>query len=87
MSQLARAAISRNPLQRLKHKRLGGVFVRNVAQHDLLQPLSMALLAGLTGYAVQAGVNIAQAPGIMLFFVLLSSLDLSSRPDEAEEDD
>ena len=51
------------------------------------EPLSMALLAGLTGYAVQAGVNIAQAPGITLFFVLLSSLDLSSRPDEVEEDD
>lgn len=36
--------------------------------------LSLALAAGLLGYAVQAGVNIAQAPGISLFFVLLAAL-------------
>ena len=35
--------------------------------------LSGALLPGLAGYAVQAAVNIAQAPGIMLFFVLLAA--------------
>ena len=36
------------------------------------EPLSLALLAGLIGYAVQAAVNIAQAPGICLFFLLLA---------------
>lgn len=36
--------------------------------------LSFALAAGLVGYGVQALVNIAQAPGISLFFVLLSVL-------------
>ena len=35
--------------------------------------LAGALLPGLAGYAVQAAVNIAQAPGIMLFFVLLAA--------------
>ena len=35
--------------------------------------LSRALLPGLVGYAVQAAVNIAQAPGIMLFFTLLAA--------------
>ena len=35
--------------------------------------LSRALLPGLVGYAVQASVNIAQAPGIMLFFALLAA--------------
>ena len=34
--------------------------------------LSMALTAGLIAYAVQAAVNIAQAPGITLFFLLLA---------------
>ena len=34
--------------------------------------LSLALGAGLIGYGAQALVNIAQAPGIMLFFVLLA---------------
>lgn len=36
--------------------------------------LSFALAAGLLGYGVQALVNIAQAPGISLFFVLLAVL-------------
>ncbi len=35
--------------------------------------LSLALLAGLLGYAVQAAVNIAQTPGIAMFFVLLAA--------------
>ena len=35
--------------------------------------LSMSILCGLAGYTIQAGVNIAQAPGIMLFFVLLAA--------------
>ena len=35
---------------------------------------SFALAAGLLAYAVQALVNIAQAPGISLFFVLLAAL-------------
>ncbi len=34
--------------------------------------LSLALLAGLIAYAAQASVNIAQTPGIALFFVLLA---------------
>ena len=34
--------------------------------------LSMALAAGLIAYAVQAVVNIAQAPGITLFFLMLA---------------
>ena len=34
--------------------------------------LSLALLAGLLGYAAQAAVNIAQTPGIAMFFVLLA---------------
>ena len=34
--------------------------------------LSLALFAGLFGYAVQAGVNIAQAPGICLFSILFA---------------
>ena len=37
-------------------------------------PLFGALLAGTAGYAVQAAVNIAQTPGIALFFVLLAIL-------------
>lgn len=36
--------------------------------------LAFALAAGLLGYGVQALVNIAQAPGISLFFVLLAVL-------------
>ena len=36
------------------------------------EPLALALLAGLLGYAVQAAVNIAQTPGIALFFLLLA---------------
>ena len=36
--------------------------------------LAFALAAGLLGYGVQALVNIAQAPGISLFFVLLTVL-------------
>ena len=35
--------------------------------------LTLPLAAGLIGYAVQAFVNIAQAPGISLFFVLLAA--------------
>ena len=35
--------------------------------------LALALLAGLAAYGAQALVNIAQAPGIMLFFTLLSA--------------
>ena len=35
--------------------------------------LALALLAGLVAYGAQALVNIAQAPGIMLFFTLLSA--------------
>ena len=35
--------------------------------------LSRALIPALVGYAVQASVNIAQAPGIMLFFALLAA--------------
>ena len=35
-------------------------------------PLSMAMTAGLAAYAVQAAVNIAQAPGITLFFLMLA---------------
>ncbi len=35
-------------------------------------PLSMAMTAGLVAYAVQAAVNIAQAPGITLFFLMLA---------------
>lgn len=37
-------------------------------------PMIMALGIGVLGYGVQASVNIAQAPGIMLFFVLLAAL-------------
>ena len=36
------------------------------------EPLALALLAGLLGYAVQAAVNIAQTPGIALFFLLFA---------------
>ena len=32
----------------------------------------MAMTAGLAAYAVQAAVNIAQAPGITLFFLMLA---------------
>ncbi|MBR6115538.1 MAG: O-antigen ligase family protein [Oscillospiraceae bacterium] len=39
--------------------------------------LPSALLAGLLAYAVQAAVNIAQAPGIVLFFPLLGALRTS----------
>ena len=35
-------------------------------------PLPLALLAGLAGYAVQAAVNIAQTPGTALLFLLLA---------------
>lgn len=38
------------------------------------RPMTMALGTGVLGYGVQALVNIAQAPGIMLFFVLLAAL-------------
>ena len=38
------------------------------------QMIAAALAAGLLAYAVQALVNIAQAPGISLFFVLLAAL-------------
>ncbi len=35
-------------------------------------PAFRALLAGTVGYAAQAAVNIAQTPGVVLFFVLLA---------------
>ena len=42
--------------------------------------LSPALTAGLVAYAVQAAVNIAQSPGIELFFVLLAAQRIVSDP-------
>ena len=35
-------------------------------------PLARTMAAGLTGYAFQALVNIAQAPGVTLFFLMLA---------------
>ena len=43
-------------------------------KYDPTLALAFALAAGLLGYGVQALVNIAQAPGISLFFVLLAVL-------------
>ena len=40
--------------------------------------LSRVLIPGLVGYAVQAAVNIAQAPGIMIFFAMLAAQRSSS---------
>lgn len=40
--------------------------------------LSRVLIPGLIGYAVQAAVNIAQAPGIMIFFAMLAAQRSSS---------
>ena len=47
-------------------------------------PASAAILAGLTGSAVQALVNIAPAPGICLFFVLLGAAGAVQIPSDAE---
>ena len=47
-----------------------GFTTRDVLRRD--DGLSRALLAGLLGYAVQGAVNIAQTPGIAMFFVLLA---------------
>lgn len=44
--------------------------------------LSFALAAGLLGYGVQAAVNIAQPPGISLFFVLLAILRAQNDAEE-----
>ena len=44
--------------------------------------LSFALAAGLLGYGVQAAVNIAQSPGISLFFVLLAVLRAQNDAEE-----
>ena len=44
--------------------------------------LSFALAAGLLGYGVQAAVNIAQSPGISLFFVLLAVLHAQNDAEE-----
>lgn len=44
--------------------------------------LSFALAAGLFGYGVQAAVNIAQSPGISLFFVLLAVLRAQNDAEE-----
>ena len=47
-----------------------GFTFRDILRQGESAPL--ALLAGLLGYAVQAAVNIAQTPGIALFFLLLA---------------
>ena len=44
--------------------------------------LSFALAAGLLGYGVQALVNIAQSPGISLFFVFLAVLHAQNDAEE-----
>lgn len=44
--------------------------------------LSFALAAGLFSYGVQAAVNIAQSPGISLFFVLLAVLRAQNDAEE-----
>lgn len=44
--------------------------------------LPLALSAGLLGYAFNALSNIAQAPGIMLFFVLLAAAHGAAAPSE-----
>ncbi len=44
--------------------------------------LSFALCAGITGYSVQALVNIAQVPGIAIFFALLAAVHAQSDSEE-----
>ena len=52
---------------------LGWIVCAAVGAYRNGSKISMSILCGIAGYAVQACVNIAQAPGIMLFFVLLAA--------------
>lgn len=63
---------------------LGSAFARAFRRGG---ELTLALLPGLAAYALQAAVNIAQAPGIVLFFPLLAALraEPSSKVQELEQ--